>query len=155
MRAVLVGMMLAWRAACLQRSHGCWRASGLQQRAARSSVAAAPPQNIAAAPPQPIADASEPAFRAWLDESLRDAPRRDVYGGIYDECADAVVRWRRRYHGNPQLWKRLMKERLVKELSGVAHTHLHPNLSHAPQQTCTRRLEDLKVRTCARVEAWL
>ena len=116
MRAVLVGMMLAWRAGGLQRSHGAWRAGGLQQRAARSSVAAAPPQNIAAAPPQPIADASEPAFRAWLDESLNDAPRRDVYGGIYDECADAVVRWRRRYHGNPQLWKRLMKERLVKEL---------------------------------------
>jgi hypothetical protein len=58
----------------------------------------------------------EAAFADWLDKALRAAPNQAAYGRTYLDSAAAVVRWRRRYRGNPKLWNRLMKDKVVKEL---------------------------------------
>ena len=58
----------------------------------------------------------EAAFADWLDKALRAAPNQAAYGSTYIDSAAAVVRWRRRYRGNPKLWNRLMKDKVVKEL---------------------------------------
>ena len=58
----------------------------------------------------------EAAFADWLDKALRAAPNQAAYGQTYLDSAAAVVRWRRRYRGNPKLWNRLMKDKVVKEL---------------------------------------
>lgn len=62
-------------------------------------------------------DDGEAAFAAWLASELRDAPGRRVYAEVFDDAVRCVVAWRRRYRGNPRLWKQLMRpERVVKEL---------------------------------------
>ena len=62
----------------------------------------------------------EREFSAWLAESLRDAPGRSAYPAVFDSIEAIIVRWRRRFHGNPRLWKRLMKARLLKEIVEIA-----------------------------------
>ena len=62
----------------------------------------------------------EREFVAWLAESLRDAPGRAAYPAVFDSLEAIVVRWRRRFRGNPSLWKRLMKARLLKEIVEIA-----------------------------------
>lgn len=45
------------------------------------------------------------------------APIWQVYGDVFEDAATCVLTWRRRYRGNPKLWKRLMRsDKLVKEL---------------------------------------
>ena len=58
----------------------------------------------------------EDEFVEWLASSLRDAPGRTAYPAVFDSAEECVVRWRRRYHGNPSVWKCLMKDRLLKEI---------------------------------------
>ena len=58
----------------------------------------------------------EAAFAAWLDEALSKAPNQAAYAATYAASVAAVVKWRRRYRGNPKLWNRLMKDKVVKEL---------------------------------------
>ncbi len=56
-------------------------------------------------------------FRAWLHEQLEDAPARNNYQAVYEKSIDAMVNWRKRYRGNPRLWKRIFKkDRVLKEL---------------------------------------
>jgi len=56
-------------------------------------------------------------FHSWLTEELSDAPGRQAYGKAFDNAISAIVEWRKRYRGNPKLWKRLFKkERIFKEL---------------------------------------
>ena len=73
--------------------------------------AAAPEDSAAAALP-------EAEFSAWLRDRLRDVPGRDVYADVFDDACAAILRWRRRFA--PALWRRLMKERLLKELVEIA-----------------------------------
>ena len=59
----------------------------------------------------------EQAFRAWLTGELTGEPGSDVYPEVFRDAIEAVVRWRRRFQGNPKLWQRLFKrDRVVKEL---------------------------------------
>mmetsp|Transcript_24548 Transcript_24548/g.73679 ORF Transcript_24548/g.73679 Transcript_24548/m.73679 type:complete len:380 (-) Transcript_24548:16-1155(-) len=80
--------------------------TGLARSLARVANALTPAQRAA----------SERDFTAWLAAELETAPNRETYADLYAESAAAVVRWRRRFHGNPKLWQRLAKERLVKEV---------------------------------------
>lgn len=62
---------------------------------------------------------TEDEFREWiLEEMTNMAPQvREMYPETILECADAVTRWRRRFRGNPALWRRLFKhERVLKEV---------------------------------------
>ena len=123
MRWVL-SLVALWRARCLQQHQSVARFAVAHQRVARGARFAQDAQQTTRADQTAeedgggvaSSDDEEPAFRAWLAESLAEAPRRDLYGPLYEECAEAVVRWRRRFYGDPALWKRLMKERVVKEL---------------------------------------
>ncbi|KAL7544814.1 hypothetical protein ACHAWF_008178 [Thalassiosira exigua] len=61
---------------------------------------------------------SDEDFRSWLMGEVSDCPGRDTYSSVYEDSVDAIVKWRRRYRGNPRLWKRVLKkERVVKELA--------------------------------------
>ncbi|KAL9182669.1 hypothetical protein ACHAXT_013321 [Thalassiosira profunda] len=56
-------------------------------------------------------------FHAWLCEEVSECPGRKTYSRAYEDSVDAIVQWRKRYRGNPQLWKRVFKkERVIKEL---------------------------------------
>ena len=67
----------------------------------------------------PVADDGlrrELEFGAWLASALADAAGRVAYPvefGLVEAC---VMRWRQRFYGDPKLWKRLMKARLIKEI---------------------------------------
>lgn len=57
----------------------------------------------------------------WLEAELAGAPGHDVYQDVYAAGVQAVASWRRRYHGNQALWRRVMRsERLVKEMVETA-----------------------------------
>ena len=62
---------------------------------------------------------SEEEFHEWiLEEMSKMAPQvRELYPETFLECAQAVTNWRRRFRGNPTLWRRLFKhERVLKEV---------------------------------------
>lgn len=60
---------------------------------------------------------SDEEFHAWLHNEVRDAPGRNTYSSAYEDSLNAIVKWRKRYRGNPSLWKRVFKkDRVVKEL---------------------------------------
>lgn len=51
-----------------------------------------------------------------MDE-IKDCPGRKTYCQVYEDSAAAITSWRRRYRGNPMLWKRIFKkDRVIKEL---------------------------------------
>ena len=56
----------------------------------------------------------EAAFADWLDKALRAAPNQAAYGRTYLDSAAAGGGGG--YRGNPKLWNRLMKDKVVKEL---------------------------------------
>jgi len=62
----------------------------------------------------------ESEFRAWLLEEVSELPTFAVYNEVMIEAVDAVIRWRRRFDGNPGLWRRIMKPRLIKEIGETA-----------------------------------
>lgn len=56
-------------------------------------------------------------FHAWLSQEVANCPGRKTYSSVYEESLNAIVEWRKRYRGNPLLWKRIFKkERIIKEL---------------------------------------
>mmetsp|Transcript_1494 Transcript_1494/g.2228 ORF Transcript_1494/g.2228 Transcript_1494/m.2228 type:complete len:396 (-) Transcript_1494:28-1215(-) len=60
---------------------------------------------------------SDQEFHTWLQEQVQDAPGRNTYASTYEDSLTAIVNWRKRYRGNPQVWKRIFKkDRVVKEL---------------------------------------
>ena len=60
---------------------------------------------------------SDEEFHAWLMDEVSDCPGRNTYSSAYEDSLNAIVQWRRRYRGNPALWKRVFKkERVIKEL---------------------------------------
>ena len=60
---------------------------------------------------------SDEEFEAWLLDEVKDCPGRATYSTVYEHSIMAIVKWRQRYRGNPQLWKRIFKkERVIKEL---------------------------------------
>mmetsp|Transcript_38979 Transcript_38979/g.83190 ORF Transcript_38979/g.83190 Transcript_38979/m.83190 type:complete len:392 (+) Transcript_38979:223-1398(+) len=60
---------------------------------------------------------SDEEFHDWLMEEVDDCPGRKTYSSVYEDSVKAIVQWRKRYRGNPLLWKRIFKkERVVKEL---------------------------------------
>ena len=60
---------------------------------------------------------SDAEFHAWLTDEVADCPGRNTYSSAYEDSLNAIVQWRRRYRGNPALWKRVFKkERVIKEL---------------------------------------
>mmetsp|Transcript_27739 Transcript_27739/g.47128 ORF Transcript_27739/g.47128 Transcript_27739/m.47128 type:complete len:393 (-) Transcript_27739:35-1213(-) len=60
---------------------------------------------------------SDKEFHTWLQNQVQDAPGRNTYASTYEDSLTAIVNWRKRYRGNPQVWKRIFKkDRVVKEL---------------------------------------
>jgi len=60
---------------------------------------------------------SDEEFHTWLQNEVRHAPGRNTYSSTYEDSLNAIVNWRKRYRGNPSLWKRIFKkERVMKEL---------------------------------------
>jgi hypothetical protein len=60
---------------------------------------------------------SDEEFYNWLQNEVRDAPGRNTYSSTYEDSLNAIVNWRKRYRGNPSLWKRIFKkDRVMKEL---------------------------------------
>jgi hypothetical protein len=70
----------------------------------------------------PIA-ADEAAFAEWFAERLAAEPgaARLRETALFDDSVACVLRWRRRYRGNPRLWRSVFKaERVVKEIAEAA-----------------------------------
>jgi len=60
---------------------------------------------------------SDEEFYLWLKEQVQDVPGRNTYSTTYEDSLNAIVNWRKRYRGNPSLWKRIFKkDRVIKEL---------------------------------------
>lgn len=60
---------------------------------------------------------SDQEFYIWLQEQVQDVPGRQTYSTTYEDSLNAIVNWRKRYRGNPSLWKRIFKkDRVIKEL---------------------------------------
>ena len=60
---------------------------------------------------------SDEEFHSWLTDEVANCPGRNTYSSVYDDSIDAIIQWRKRYRGNPLLWKRIFKkERVIKEL---------------------------------------
>ena len=60
---------------------------------------------------------SDEEFHTWLQNEIQDAPGRNTYASTYEDSLTAIVKWRKRYRGNPALWKRIFKkDRVMKEL---------------------------------------
>jgi hypothetical protein len=68
-----------------------------------------------------------------------DCPGRNTYSSVYDDSIKAVVQWRRRYRGNPVLWKRVFKkDRVIKELVEAAPIIEAVKLVVESSQACER-----------------
>ena len=64
---------------------------------------------------------SDEEFSSWLTNEVAVCPGRTIYSSVYDNAIEAIVEWRKRYRGNPLLWKRIFrKEKVIKELVEVA-----------------------------------
>jgi len=60
---------------------------------------------------------SDQEFHDWLTHELEHVPNRMKYDKMFDISINAIVNWRKRYRGNPKLWKRIFKkDRVIKEL---------------------------------------
>ena len=63
----------------------------------------------------------EAEFSSWLSDRLSSAAGADVHADLFAECLQCVLRWRRRYRGNPRLWRSLFKgEKVIKEIVEAA-----------------------------------
>lgn len=72
------------------------------------------PAVLRAAASAPDVEAGDEAdCRAFVRTELLDAPMRAPQAAAAKE---SIVRWRRRFRGEPSLWKRLMKPRVFKEV---------------------------------------
>jgi len=55
-------------------------------------------------------------FETWFLAELQEHPLSERYPELFIKAATAVTNWRRRFRGDPALWKRLFKkDRVVKE----------------------------------------
>jgi hypothetical protein len=60
---------------------------------------------------------SDGEFHSWLLSEIENVPGRDMYAEVYEDSITAIVKWRKRYRGNPVIWKRIFKkDRVIKEL---------------------------------------
>lgn len=62
---------------------------------------------------------SDDDFREWIHEEMTAmSPQvQELYPELFSKCADAVTNWRKRFHGNIPLWRRLFKhDRVLKEV---------------------------------------
>jgi hypothetical protein len=63
---------------------------------------------------------SDDEFQRFIFDALMDeasAPLLERYRHVFEKASHCIARWRQRYRGNPQLWKRIFKkERVVKEV---------------------------------------
>ena len=63
----------------------------------------------------------EREFSTWLSERLSAEPGAAEHAELFADAHASVLRWRRRYKGNPRLWRSLMKaDRVVKEIVEAA-----------------------------------
>ena len=66
-------------------------------------------------------EASDADFREWLVNEVSAAPGFSVYSRAFEGAVSAALEWRRRFRGNPGLWRRIFKKgRFVKELTETA-----------------------------------
>lgn len=71
--------------------------------------------------PSAVDDDDESIFAGWLAAKLAEAPGANVHAELFADCHECVLRWRRRYRGNPRLWRSLMKaDKVVKEIVEAA-----------------------------------
>ena len=64
---------------------------------------------------------SDDEFQRWFAERLASHPLMEDYPRIQHLASKAVTRWRQRFRGNIQLWRKLFKgERVVKEIIEAA-----------------------------------
>lgn len=55
-------------------------------------------------------------FESFIANELHKSPLRHQYAAVFDLAPKVITKWRRRYRGNPSLWKRIFdKDRVVKE----------------------------------------
>ena len=69
-------------------------------------------------PPPPPSDArwTDDEFESFVSSELAGHPLSADYPELFAEAPGLMAKWRRRYDGNPSLWKRLFhKERVMKE----------------------------------------
>ena len=60
---------------------------------------------------------SDEEFKIWLTSQIENVPGRHLYSDVYEDSIKAIINWRKRYRGNPTVWKRIFsKDRVVKEL---------------------------------------
>ncbi|KAL7532289.1 hypothetical protein ACHAXR_004540 [Thalassiosira sp. AJA248-18] len=60
---------------------------------------------------------SDEEFYNYFMDEVKDCPGRQTYSSVFVNATQAIVQWRKRYRGNPLLWKRVFKkERVIKEL---------------------------------------
>ena len=60
---------------------------------------------------------SDVEFHSWLLSEIENVPGRDTYANVYEDSITAIVNWRKRFRGNPVIWKRVFKkDRVIKEL---------------------------------------
>jgi len=82
---------------------------------------------------------SDEDFSSWLTGEMCNCPGRDTYSSVYDDSIKAIVQWRRRYRGNPLLWKRVFKrDRVIKELVESAPIIEAVRLVVESSQACER-----------------
>ncbi len=70
-------------------------------------------------PEEDDAGRSDEDFREWIHQEITTiSPQvQALYPELFVKCADAVTHWRKRYHGNSPLWRRLFKQdRVLKEV---------------------------------------
>lgn len=84
-------------------------------------------QKLTAHPPLPELTtshgfgSSDEEFEMWLRKELVNVAGRQTYSHVFEQSIGAVLKWRKRYRGNPRLWKRIFKkDRVVKELVEAA-----------------------------------
>ena len=70
--------------------------------------------------PISIAD-DEAEFSAWLSDRLSTSAGVNEHADLFADCHAGILRWRRRYRGNPRLWRALFKgDKVVKEIVEAA-----------------------------------
>ena len=84
-------------------------------------IRAVGPSLVPAAAASALPADDEAAFSEWLSARLSAEPGAEMHADIFADAHASVIRWRRRYHGSPRLWKSLMKaDRLIKEIVEAA-----------------------------------
>lgn len=72
---------------------------------------------VTQSPPESSVGLTDEEFSSWMFSELASAPGRQEYKTTFDSAIGAIVKWRKRFRGNPAVWKRLFKrDRVFKEL---------------------------------------